>query len=660
MEEHEQENQFSESATFDASSSSVVAPTVGRWNRAKFLFRAIEVRLRFIAMFTGIGLLMMYWRTLENYWDRWTRPDRQSAVAEVGTEFYCPMHPNVVRPGLEPNGAVPSCPICGMPLSKRNKGEAPALPAGVTARVQLTPERIKLAGVETIAATYMPLTKEIRTVGYVEHDDRRLAKIVTRVSGYVERLNVDQLFATVTTGEPLAEIYSPELYSGIQELLLAQKHGATELVASARRRLKLLGINDVEIDDVLKNGNSRARLLIRAPRSGHVVRKNVVEGSSIQAGDTLFEIGDISTVWIEADVYERDLSFVRNGQSATATVEAYPGKEFTGVVELVYPELNVETRTNRIRISLQNPEYLLRPGMFATVLISSVVSETEPFRTVLASHQAPQGGLSDEELIVLQHVCPVTGSKLGSMGTPVKVSVGDQTIFLCCKSCEKRLRENSDEYLARLAPPPVGEVLSIPEQAVIDTGRSQVVYVEREPGLFEGVNVELGPRSGGYYPVLAGVSPGDRVATAGSFLLDAETRLNPGAAATYFGANGGQSTSGSSSVEAPTNSTTEAPLDKSTDRKTTHTESFATLAPEDKELAIAQGVCPVTGEPLGSMGVPVKIMVNGTPVFLCCASCKREALKHPEQTLQSLKQSQCSNAAGVERRANSLGPTHKH
>ena len=228
------------------------ATPASRWQRAKFIFRAIEVRLRFIALFVGIGLLMAYWTTIEAYWDRWTRPESTATAAEADTEFYCPMHPTVIRPGLEANGAVPSCPICGMPLSKRKKGEVPELPEGVLTRVQLSPERVQLAGVKTVAASYMPLAKEVRTVGYVAYDEARLADIVTRVGGYWEKLYIDKTFVHVDEGQPLAEIYSPDLYSSIQELRLAEKHGATDLVASARQRLKLLGVDDADINEALQ------------------------------------------------------------------------------------------------------------------------------------------------------------------------------------------------------------------------------------------------------------------------------------------------------------------------------------------------------------------------------------------------------------------------
>ena len=133
------------------------------------------------------------------------------------------MDPQVVRSTYEPNGDVPNCPICGMPLSMRKKGEAAKLPEGITGRVQLSPERIQLAGIKTVPVEYRPMAQETKTVGYVAYDESRLSRIVSRVDGYVEKLYVDETFTVVHKGDPLAEIYSPELYSTAQELILATR-----------------------------------------------------------------------------------------------------------------------------------------------------------------------------------------------------------------------------------------------------------------------------------------------------------------------------------------------------------------------------------------------------------------------------------------------------
>jgi membrane fusion protein, copper/silver efflux system len=193
----------------------------------------------------------------------------------------------------------------------------------------------------------------------------------------------------------------------------------------------------------------------------------------------------------------------------------------------------------------------------------------------------------------------------------------------------------------------------VPERAVIDTGAKKVVYVEREPGIFEGVEVELGPRDGQYYPVLKGIGVGDKVAAAGGFLIDAETRLNPAAASTYFGASGGpQSSSGSSMPSAPVQRPSEPspPHQGKPDSRRDEAKPKVTIAepsaeelknieqlPEaDRKLAIAQRICPVTGALLGSMGVPVKITLRDQPVFLCCQGCVAKAKRSPDETLKKL------------------------
>ena len=206
-----------------------------------------------------------------------------------------------------------------------------------------------------------------------------------------------------------------------------------------------------------------------------------------------------------------------------------------------------------------------------------------------------------------------------------------------------------------------GEVLAVSERAVVDTGAKKIVYVQREEGMFEGVEVELGPRSGGYYPVVNGLEPGDRVAAAGAFLVDAETRLNPAAAATYIGTSGGpQAQSQGSRVESrvpekqdsmasggrqPPDQPAHAgrsPGDSDTPPAATKKptaedlQDIAKLAPADRDRATAQTICPISDEPLGSMGVPYKMTVQGQPVFLCCKGCEGQVKKDPKKVLTKL------------------------
>ncbi len=573
-----------------------LAPT--RRQKIRLVGLVVMKRVRFVAVLAAVGLFIGYWDTVMNYWDKWTHTH---AVAphglESGHEFYCPMDPQVVRSTYEPNGDVPKCPICGMPLSVRLKGQAAKLPAGITGRVQLSPERVQLAGIQTVPVAYRPVARQTRTVGYVTYDESRLSRIVSRVDGYVEKLFVNETFAVVQKGDPLAEIYSPELYSTAREFLLARQSGmAADMASAARDKLLLLGVSQPEIDALASSGQASPRMVIRSPQNGYVVEKRIVVGASVETRMTLFEVADLSSVWVEAEVYEKDIPFLQAGQAVEASVEALSHGPFQGKLALVYPRVEAATRTNRIRVKLDNPGHALRPGMFATVRIDTPLESVEPYRELAAR--------SGRALLAS-----------ATAGTP--------------------------------APP--AEFLVVPERAVVDTGSRKVVYVERQPGLFEGVEVELGPRQDDHYPVLKGLKEGDRVAAAGGFLIDAETRLNPAAANTYFGSSAGPQSAGRQAAPAPT---VPAPAEKSPAAPSPGASPEGSGAPvvlgeeelrnirqlpeADQKLALAQKLCPVTGGLLGSMGVPAMTVLHGQTIFVCCKGCIGEARRSPEETLKKI------------------------
>jgi Cu(I)/Ag(I) efflux system membrane fusion protein len=659
------------------------------WQKFKLLFKVVEVRLRFIAILIAIALVVGYWETIKNFWEKQTRPDGgvygtvravfgertahwlwpQSIAgdsADPDTEYYCPMHPNVVRSTLEPNGALPKCPICGMPLSPRKKGEALKLPEGVLSRKQLSPEQIQLAGVRTVEVAYQPLAKELTTVGYVGYDESLRSRIVSRVSGYLEKLYVGKPWTTVKEGDPLAEIYSPELYSAARELLLATDRGSTsELAKSGREKMRLLGISDKEIDEIIASRRANHRLVIRSPRTGHVIRKDIVEGAHLETGQTLFEVADLSTVWIEAEVYEADIEFLRDGQAVEATVEAFRNRVFGGRVSLVHPHLDPSTRTNAVRFELDNPGHKLRPGMFATVRIRTPLSEVDPFASLASESIEANPPIRPAEpreyfacpshpnvMMDQPGECPKCAAELDrrplnenerlTWWCPMHPKVTSDKPGGECEECSGMKLVSK---LLLFAKP--GEVLSVPERAVIDTGSRQIVYVEREPGQFEGVQVELGPRSGGYYPVVKGLQPGDRVAAAGSFLIDAETRLNPAAAATYIGAGGGPSTiKSTTAAPSATNDNAQPRLNStqsSANLSSDDLKNIEKLAPGDREMALIQRLCPVSGEPLGSMGVPRKMSIKGQTIFLCCSGCDSEVNKEPDKYLKKVAELKAGN-----------------
>jgi Cu(I)/Ag(I) efflux system membrane fusion protein len=257
--------------------------------------------------------------------------------------------------------------------------------------VRLTPEQVRQFGVTFGSAEQRTLSDEVRTVGVVAFDESRQAQVAPKFGGYVERLYVDFTGQPVRRGQPLLEIYSPELVAAQQELLVAARLQATmgqssvpgvaagqaDLVGAARDRLRLRDVSDAEIREVLRTGRARRTTTLYSPASGVVVEKKVLRGQAVQAGAPLYTIADLSTVWVEAELREADAGMVRPGSAAAVELSAFPGRPLSGVVDYVYPTLQPEARTLKARIRLPNPDGRLKPGMYATVRLSA------PGRTAL-------------------------------------------------------------------------------------------------------------------------------------------------------------------------------------------------------------------------------------------------------------------------------------
>jgi len=394
-----------------------------------------------------------------------------SRGASSGQVYYCPMHPSVVQdhPG--------ECPICSMTLVLKVAGKtnpfaargasqtaaatAPGVPG--LADVDLTPERIQLIGMRTARVKREAIGGDLRTVGVVAANERGLAQINTRFGGWIQKLFVSETGERVRRGQVLATIYSPEVFRAEQELLLA--HGwsaaaagdakpapdhqdfAVGFDANARRRLELLGIAPQEIDEMLKTGKAPEAIPIRSPVDGYVVAKNAVAGVAVQPGAVLFEVADLTKVWVTADIYERDISRVRVGQPARLELVSYPGETQTGKVTFIYPIVDSGSRTLRLRLEFNNKSDRngprLRPGMYGTVYLD---------------------------------LPSTTG-------------------------------------------------LTVPAEAVVDTGETQYLFVSKEGGRFTPRLVRVGAHLKDKVEILSGVAEGETVVTTGNFLIDSESRL---------------------------------------------------------------------------------------------------------------------------------------
>ena len=287
-----------------------------------------------------------------------------------------PMDPTYVRdqPGKSPMGMdlVPVCP-----------GETAT---AVGARgVQLDPALVQRMGVRMAPVSRRDLSRKLRTVGRVAYDERRVDHVHTKVQGWIERLFVEYEGELVRRGQPLLEIYSPELVSTQEELLLAARYrdstresrfedvarGGEDLFVATRRRLELWDISKRDINLLLETADVRKTLTLHAPTEGVVTHLMVREGMEVGPNNNLYTIADLSRVWLYADVYEYELPWVREGQTATIDLSYLPGRTFEGTVTYVYPFLDPKTRTARVRIELDNPDLILKPDMYANVTVQT-------------------------------------------------------------------------------------------------------------------------------------------------------------------------------------------------------------------------------------------------------------------------------------------------
>jgi Cu(I)/Ag(I) efflux system membrane fusion protein len=304
--------------------------------------------------------------------------------------YTCPMHPEVVsdKPG--------KCPKCGMNLVKKaptaepdkklSESTAPgSAPAPGLQPVDVEAGRAALAGIRTVAATSDTVTSTVRAVGTVAVDETRVRRVTTKVAGWVEKLYVNAVGQAVTAGQPLFELYSPELLASQEEYVRARqsvrefsgstlsevRRGGEDLVSSARRRLELFDVPADFLTELERSGTVRRTVVFRAPFTGYVSEKNLLEGDKIEPGENLFAITDYSRVWIVAQLYEAEADVARVGRHATVRLPYDTSTVLDGRIGLVYPTMDVETRTLRVRFEFANPRLRLKPGMFVDVSLDT-------------------------------------------------------------------------------------------------------------------------------------------------------------------------------------------------------------------------------------------------------------------------------------------------
>lgn len=329
-------------------------------------------------------------------------------------------------------------------------------------QVKISTDKVQKLGVKTEQVLSRKMVNTVRAVGQFQFNEQRLSTVTTKFEGYIEKLYVNTTGQPVKRGQPLMEVYSPELVSAQEEYLIAWNGrqslsngtpeslvGVGQLADSALKRLRNWDISDAQLQRLKKDGKATRTLTMYSPANGVVLEKAAVQGLRFMPGEPLFKIADLSTIWLLADVFEQDIALVHVGQTVNITVNAYPGKELKGKIDYIYPTVSSETRTAKVRVVLANPDGILKPDMYASIQLMSG---------------------------------PVSGHDGAS-------------------------------------------VLAVPDSAVIDSGTRQVVLVQLTEGLYEPREVKLGMRSDGYVEIAEGLNEGENVVVRANFLIDAESNL---------------------------------------------------------------------------------------------------------------------------------------
>jgi membrane fusion protein, copper/silver efflux system len=418
--------------------------------------------------------------------------DEPTTQNQQPTTYSCPMHPQIRQP-------MPGrCPICGMdlvPIGEQDEADDADAPV-----LRVSSRAAALMEIETAPVERRHVEAERRFLGKFVYDETRLYDVALRTDGQVERLFVNYAGVPVRKGEHIAEIYSPEVFSASRELLLARSVASDPaLLEAAKLKLRLLEVSEEQIDEILKSGETTKTFTIYSPANGVLKELGGRQGAWLMRGDRVAQIADLSSLWVFLDAYESDIELICYGQQVKLEVAAFPGREVTGFVAYVSPDLDERTRTIKVRLNVPNPGGRLRPGMFARALLQvPLTAEGEAYAPELAGKM----------------ICPMHPEITSE--EPGKCSICGMPLE-SAQSLGYVQQEEEVDY-----------PLVIPASAPLITGKRAVVYVQlpdTERPAFEGRTVTLGPRAGDFYLVTDGVEEGELVVTHGNFKIDSELQI---------------------------------------------------------------------------------------------------------------------------------------
>ena len=453
-----------------------------------------------VAVLLAFGFGMMLGGSGTRYEHAVASAPSRKAGASVWT---CSMHPQIKQP--EPG----DCPLCGMDLIPLKAGVDDNGPRELT----LSEGGRSLADIQVQPVRRQAVVREVRMVGTIDYDERRLSTITAWVGGRLDRIFVDYTGVTVAKGDHMVWMYSPEILGAQEELLQASiavrkmadnplaliRNNAQATLEASRDKLRLWGLSLEQIAAIEESGKASDHIQINAPIGGVVIHKNATEGMYVKTGTPIYQIVDLSQVWAQLDAYESDLAWLRYGQEVSFESEAYPGEVFNGRVSFIDPVLSRSTRTVKVRVNVPNEDGRLKPGMFVRAILHSAV--------------AAGGKVIDADL---------AGKWISPMHPEI---VRDEPGP--CDICGMALVRSEDLGFVSAADFSTAVPLVVPASAPLLTGKRAVVYVQNpaDPGRFTGRTVTLGPRVGGFYVLKSGLEEGELVVTHGNFKIDSALQI---------------------------------------------------------------------------------------------------------------------------------------